>query len=84
MARQMGIELVEGRDLVVHDNLVNIRTSPSLRRVGCDLQKNDDDELIDHSGVTPRQFRASASPALFNAYRAGNVSMANALGTRRG
>lgn len=37
LARQMGIELVEGRDLVVHDGTVYMRTTGGLRRWGCDL-----------------------------------------------
>jgi uncharacterized circularly permuted ATP-grasp superfamily protein len=78
LARQMGIELVEGRDLVVHDNFVYMRTSAGLRRVDV-IYRRIDDDFID-----PLAFRADSSlgvPGLFNAYRAGNVSMANALGT---
>ena len=74
----MGIELVEGRDLVVHDNFVYMRTSAGLRRVDV-IYRRIDDDFID-----PLAFRADSSlgvPGLFNAYRAGNVSMANALGT---
>jgi uncharacterized circularly permuted ATP-grasp superfamily protein len=78
LARQMGIELVEGRDLVVHDNFVYMRTSAGLRRVDV-IYRRIDDDFID-----PLAFRADSGlgvPGLFNAYRAGNVSMANALGT---
>jgi len=78
LARQMGIELVEGRDLVVHDNFVYMRTTAGLRRVDV-IYRRIDDDFID-----PLAFRADSSlgaPGLFNAYRAGNVSMANALGT---
>ena len=74
----MGIELVEGRDLVVHDNFVYMRTTAGLRRVDV-IYRRIDDDFID-----PLAFRADSSlgvPGLFNAYRAGNVSMANALGT---
>jgi len=78
LARQMGIELVEGRDLVVHDNFVYMRTTAGLRRVDVIYRRIDDDF------VDPVAFRADSSlgvPGLFNAYRAGNVSLANALGT---
>jgi len=78
LARQMGIELVEGRDLVVHDNFVYMRTTAGLRRVDV-IYRRIDDDFID-----PLAFRSDSSlgvPGLFNAYRAGNVSMANALGT---
>jgi uncharacterized circularly permuted ATP-grasp superfamily protein len=78
LARQMGIELVEGRDLVVHDNFVYMRTTAGLRRVDV-IYRRIDDDFID-----PVAFRADSSlgvPGLFNAYRAGNVSLANALGT---
>jgi len=78
LARQMGIELVEGRDLVVHDNFVYMRTTAGLRRVDV-IYRRIDDDFID-----PLAFRPDSSlgvPGLFNAYRAGNVSMANALGT---
>jgi uncharacterized circularly permuted ATP-grasp superfamily protein len=78
LARQMGIELVEGRDLVVHDNFAYMRTTAGLRRVDV-IYRRIDDDFID-----PLAFRADSSlgaPGLFNAYRAGNLSMANALGT---
>jgi uncharacterized circularly permuted ATP-grasp superfamily protein len=78
LARQMGIELVEGRDLVVHDNFVYMRTTEGLRRVDVIYRRIDDDF------VDPLAFRSDSSlgvPGLFNAYRAGNVSLANALGT---
>jgi uncharacterized circularly permuted ATP-grasp superfamily protein len=78
LARQMGIELVEGRDLVTHDNFVYMRTSAGLRRVDVIYRRIDDDF------VDPLAFRGDSSlgvAGLFNAYRAGNVSLANALGT---
>src|SRR5579862_4670174 len=78
LARQMGIELVEGRDLVTHDNFVYMRTTTGLRRVDVIYRRIDDDF------VDPLAFRSDSIlgvPGLFNAYRAGNVSMANALGT---
>lgn len=78
LARQMGIELVEGRDLVVHDNVVYMRTTAGLRRVDVIYRRIDDDF------VDPLAFRGDSAlgvPGLFNAYRAGNVSLGNALGT---
>jgi uncharacterized circularly permuted ATP-grasp superfamily protein len=78
LARQMGIELVEGRDLVVHDNFVYMRTTGGPRRVDVVYRRVDDDFL------DPLAFRRDSSlgvPGLFNAYRAGNVSLANAIGT---
>ena len=78
LARQMGIELVEGRDLVVHDNLVYMRTTGGLRRVDV-IYRRVDDDFID-----PIAFRSDTIlgvPGLFNAYRAGNVTLANAIGT---
>jgi uncharacterized circularly permuted ATP-grasp superfamily protein len=78
LARQMGIELVEGRDLVVHDNFVYMRTTAGLRRVDV-IYRRVDDDFID-----PLAFRADSIlgvAGLFNVYRAGNVTLANALGT---
>ncbi len=78
LARQMGIELVEGRDLVTHDNLVYMRTTSGLRQVDV-IYRRVDDDFID-----PLSFRADSMlgvSGLFNAYRAGNVTLANAFGT---
>src|SRR6204780_4943334 len=78
LAQQMGIELVEGRDLLVHDNFVYTRTTAGLRRVDVIYRRVDDDF------VDSLCFRSDSNlgvPGLFNAYRAGNVSLANALGT---
>src|SRR5271156_792748 len=78
LAQQMGIELVEGRDLLVHDNVVYMRTTAGLRRVDVIYRRVDDDFL------DPLCFQRDSSlgvPGLFNAYRAGNVSLANAIGT---
>ncbi len=78
LARQMGIELVEGRDLLVHDNIVYMRTTGGLRRVDVIYRRIDDDFL------DPLAFRADSTlgvPGLLNAYRAGNVSLANSIGT---
>jgi uncharacterized circularly permuted ATP-grasp superfamily protein len=78
LARQMGIEVVEGRDLLVHDNIVYMRTTAGLRRVDVIYRRIDDDFL------DPLAFRPDSTlgvPGLLNAYRAGNVSLANAIGT---
>ncbi len=78
LARQMGIELVEGRDLVTHDNVIYMRTTSGLRRVDV-IYRRVDDDFID-----PMAFRGDSIlgvAGLFNAYRAGNVTLANAFGT---
>ena len=78
LARQMGVELVEGRDLLVHDNIVYMRTTRGLQKVDVIYRRVDDDFL------DPLAFRRDSSlgvAGLFNAYRAGNVAMANAIGT---
>jgi uncharacterized circularly permuted ATP-grasp superfamily protein len=78
LARQMGIELVEGRDLVVHDNTVYMRTTLGFQRVDVIYRRVDDDF------VDPLAFRVDSAlgvSGLFNAYRAGNVVLANALGS---
>jgi uncharacterized circularly permuted ATP-grasp superfamily protein len=78
LARQMGIELVEGRDLLVHDNIVYMRTTGGLRRVDVIYRRIDDDFL------DPLAFRPGSTlgvPGLLNAYRGGNVALANAIGT---
>ena len=78
LARQMGVELVEGRDLLVNDNVVYTRTTSGLKRVDVIYRRIDDDF------VDPLIFREDSAlgvSGLFNAYRAGNVMIANALGT---
>jgi uncharacterized circularly permuted ATP-grasp superfamily protein len=78
LARQMGIELVEGRDLLVYDNVVHMRTTGGLKRVDV-LYRRIDDDFVD-----PLAFRSDSIlgvAGLMNAYRAGNVTLANAIGT---
>lgn len=78
LARQMGVDLVEGRDLVTHDNIVYMRTTDGLKRVDV-IYRRVDDDFSD-----PLVFRADSAlgcAGLFNAYRAGNVTVANAFGT---
>ncbi len=78
LARQMGIDLVEGRDLVTHDNIVYMRTTDGLKRVDV-IYRRVDDDFSD-----PLIFRGDSAlgcAGLFNAYRAGNVTVTNAFGT---
>jgi uncharacterized circularly permuted ATP-grasp superfamily protein len=78
LARQMGVELVEGRDLIVDNNFVFMRTVAGLRRVDVIYRRLDDDFL------DPLTFRPDSTlgvPGLMNAYRCGNVALVNAVGT---
>src|SRR5690349_6477475 len=78
LAQQMGIELVEGQDLYVRDNFVYMRTTQGPKRVDVIYRRVDDDFL------DPRAFRADSTlgcAGLLAAYRAGNVTLANAIGT---
>ncbi|MBX3441467.1 MAG: circularly permuted type 2 ATP-grasp protein [Planctomyces sp.] len=77
LAQQMGVELVEGSDLVIRDGFVHMRTTRGLRRVDVIYRRIDDDFL------DPRCFRADSMlgvPGLMEAYRAGRVTLANAPG----
>jgi len=78
LARAMGIPLVEGRDLLVHDNIVYMRTTAGLKRVDVIYRRVDDDFL---DPLTFRQDSQLGVIGLFGAYRAGNVVLANAVGT---
>ena len=78
LARQMGIELVEGRDMVVHDNVCYMRTTNGLQRVDV-IYRRVDDDFIDPMAFRPDSMLGVSG--LFNAYRAGNVTLANAFGT---
>ena len=78
LARQMGIDLVEGRDLAVHDDVVYMRTTAGLRRVDV-IYRRIDDDFIDPLVFRPDSGLGAAG--LFNAYRAGNVALGNAIGT---
>lgn len=78
LAQQMGIELVEGNDLFVRDDTVFMRTTHGPRRVDMIYRRIDDDFL------DPLAFRKDSIlgvPGLFSAYRAGRVTLANAVGT---
>ena len=78
LARLMGVPLVEGRDLVVHDNMAYMRTTTGLRQVDV-IYRRVDDDFIDP--LTFRRDSGLGAAGLFNAYRAGNVAIANAPGT---
>jgi uncharacterized circularly permuted ATP-grasp superfamily protein len=78
LARLMGAPLVEGRDLVVHDNMVYMRTTTGLRRIDV-IYRRVDDDFIDP--LTFRRDSGLGVAGLFNAYRAGNVVICNAPGT---
>ena len=78
LAGEMGAELVEGRDLVVHDGIVYARTVSGLKRIDVIYRRVDDDFL---DPVTFRSDSLLGVPGLFHAYRAGNVVIANAPGT---
>jgi uncharacterized circularly permuted ATP-grasp superfamily protein len=78
LAQQMGIELVEGRDLIVDDETVLMRTTKGFEKVDVIYRRIDDDFL------DPECFRADSLlgvPGLMEAYKAGNVALANAPGT---
>jgi uncharacterized circularly permuted ATP-grasp superfamily protein len=77
LARQMGIELVEGRDLVVDEHVVYMRTTRGLQRVDVVYRR------IDDAFLDPVVFRRDSMlgvPGLMAAARAGNVTLANAVG----
>jgi len=78
LAQQMGVELVEGIDLFVQSDTVYMRTTKGPQRVHVIYRRVDDDFL------DPRAFRPDSMlgvPGLFAAYRAGRVTLANAIGT---
>ncbi|MBP0001427.1 MAG: circularly permuted type 2 ATP-grasp protein [Cyanobacteria bacterium SID2] len=78
LAQQMGVELVEGRDLVVIDGYLQMRTTKGPRRVDVIYRRLDDDFL------DPKAFRPDSLlgvPGLMEVYRAGRVALANAPGT---
>ncbi|WP_139925698.1 circularly permuted type 2 ATP-grasp protein [Hymenobacter sp. DG01] len=77
LARLMGIELVEGRDLIVHNHHVFMKTTKGLRQVDV-IYRRVDDEFLD-----PLVFRPDSAlgvPGIYAAYRKGNVAIVNAMG----
>jgi uncharacterized circularly permuted ATP-grasp superfamily protein len=77
LARQMGVELVEGRDLVVDDHVVSMRTTHGLKRVDV-IYRRIDDAFLDP--VVFRRDSILGIPGVMSAARAGNVTIANAVG----
>jgi uncharacterized circularly permuted ATP-grasp superfamily protein len=77
LAQQMGIELVEGRDLIVDGGVVYMKTIHGLTRVDV-IYRRVDDEFLD--SLTFRADSILGVPGLMGAYRAGNVALANAVG----
>jgi uncharacterized circularly permuted ATP-grasp superfamily protein len=78
LARLMGVELVEGYDLIVRDNVVYMKTTKGTQRVDVIYRRVDDDSL------DPLYFRTDSAlgvVGLMDAYRAGNVALANAVGS---
>jgi uncharacterized circularly permuted ATP-grasp superfamily protein len=78
LAQQMGVELVEGQDLFVRDNFVYMRTTQGPKRVDVIYRRLDDDFL------DPLAFRPDSTlgcAGLLGVYRAGNVTLSNAIGT---
>jgi uncharacterized circularly permuted ATP-grasp superfamily protein len=78
LADKLGVELVEGRDLLVRDGFVYMRTTQGPKRVDVIYRRLDDDFL------DPLAFRPDSAlgvPGLMSAYQAGNVTLANAVGT---
>ena len=78
LAQQLGIELVEGRDLLVVDSIVYMKTTKGLQRVDVIYRRVDDDFL---DPLVFRKDSALGVAGLVNAYRMGNVSLANSIGT---
>ncbi len=78
LAREMGVELVQGQDLIAHNGCIYMRTTSGLRQVDVIYRRIDDDY------IDPLVFRPDSLigvPGLFNAYQLGNVMIANAIGT---
>ncbi|MGF1599057.1 MAG: circularly permuted type 2 ATP-grasp protein [Acidimicrobiales bacterium] len=77
LARSMGVELVEGRDLVVDDHVVAMRTTDGLQRIDV-IYRRIDDEFLDPVIFNPAS--TLGVPGLMAAARAGTVTVANAVG----
>jgi uncharacterized circularly permuted ATP-grasp superfamily protein len=78
LAREMGVPLVEGRDLLVDDDRVFMRTTGGLSRVDV-IYRRIDDDYLDPEAFLPGSMLGV--PGLMRAYRAGNLALANAVGT---
>jgi len=78
LARQMGVELLEGQDLIVHNGFIHMQTTKGLQQVDV-LYRRIDDDFID-----PLAFRPDSMlgvPGLMEVYKSGRLAMANAPGT---
>jgi uncharacterized circularly permuted ATP-grasp superfamily protein len=78
LADKLGVDIVEGRDLAVKDEVLYMRTTEGLKRIDVIYRRIDDDFL------DPLVFRTDSAlgvPGLMSAYQAGNVTLANAVGT---
>src|SRR5512132_287254 len=78
LADKLGVELVEGRDLIVKDEIVYMRTTQGPRRVDVIYRRIDDDFL---DPLTFRSDSVLGVPGLMSVYQVGNVTLANAVGT---
>ncbi|NOT16473.1 MAG: circularly permuted type 2 ATP-grasp protein [Sulfuriferula sp.] len=78
LASQMGVELVEGKDLFVHDDKVYMHTTEGPQQVHV-IYRRVDDDFLDPTVFNPNS--TLGVPGLMNAYRKGNVALANAVGT---
>ena len=78
LADKMGVELVEGRDLFVRDSVVYMRTTQGPQRVDV-IYRRIDDEYLDPLAFNPAS--VLGVPGLLSAYKAGNVTISNAVGT---
>ena len=78
LADKLGIELVEGRDLVVENDAVYMRTTQGHKRVDV-IYRRIDDDFLDPEAFNPASMLGV--PGIMRAYRAGNVTIANAVGT---
>jgi uncharacterized circularly permuted ATP-grasp superfamily protein len=78
LADKLGVELVEGRDLLIKDAIVYMRTTEGLKRVDVIYRRVDDDFL---DPLTFRPDSVLGVPGIISAYQAGNVTLANAVGT---
>ena len=78
LAQQMGVELLEGKDLFVKDKFVYMRTTRGPKRVDV-IYRRVDDDFLDPTAFRPDSTLGCAG--LLDAYRAGNVTLSNAIGT---
>ena len=78
LAREMGVPLVEGRDLLVENGLVQMKTTSGLQRLDV-IYRRIDDEFLDPKQFDPKSILGV--PGLFDVYRSGRLSLANSVGT---